>query len=222
MNTLNFHFIFDREEFNKKVHIELYEGMEEEIESILEKAVPLIKPKAVYREMGVRRREKGKILIDEQIFSDPILISHLEDKDIVFPYIATCGDELDILASESGDMLEVFWIDALKQMAMDHAFNHLRDQIKIESGIPMLYSMNPGSDACGEGWELEDQKKLFQILNMAETEIGVRLTDSMLMFPNKTVSGFMFESEKDFISCHECDNGDCPNRKMIHEGAIYS
>ena len=222
MNTLHFQFNFDRDEFDKKIHIELYEGMEEEIEALLESAVPLLKPKAVYSEILIDHLNTGELLIGGQIFSDPQLLSHLENKVTVFPYVATCGDELDALAAESGDLLEGYWYDALKQMAMDHAFNQLRDHIKGQSAVSKLYSMNPGSDACGEGWDLVDQRKLFDLLGNVETEIGVRLTESMLMFPNKTVSGFMFESEVDFVSCHECDNMDCPNRKMIHEGAIYS
>jgi len=222
MNILQVPFHFDREEFNKRIHIELYEGMEEEIESFLERAVPLLKPKAVFRETGVRRRETGEILIDEQVFSDPVLISHMENKDSVFPYIVSCGDELEELVTSSGDMLEVFWYDALKQMAMDQAFNYLRINIKENFDIPKLYSLNPGSDACGEGWDLGDQKKLFTYFPDVEKKIGVMLTDSMLMYPNKTVSGLMFESDMDFVSCQECSNIQCPNRKIMHEGALYS
>lgn len=222
MELLNVPFVFDRKDFEKRICIELYEGMEEAIDDLLARALPLLRPKAVFREIAVEKSNAGEVLIEDQVFTDPALLARLENRKIVFPYIATCGDELDSLASESGDMLEVYWYDALKQMSMDSAFDFLRNHIKEKKSIKGLHSINPGSDTCGEGWELNDQRKLFNLLPHAEPGIRVRLTESMLMFPNKTVSGFMFESDRDFVSCLECDNVQCPNRKMIHEGAVYS
>lgn len=221
MEVLQVPFVFDREEYNRRIKMELYEGLEDEIETFLDKALPLVKPKAVFREMGVGRREGGIILLGDQLFDDPVIVSHLKNVSIIFPYIATCGIELEGLASE-GDMLVEFWLDALKQMAMDRAFNALRTHIKGKFKISKLYSLNPGSSTCGEGWDIKDQTKLFSFFPLVETEIGVRLTGSMLMFPNKTVSGIMFESDKDFVSCLECDNIHCPNRKIIHDGAVIS
>jgi len=221
MEILKVPFDFDRDEFNRRVKIELYEGMEEEIEALLDRAVPLVKPKAVYREIGVGRKETGRVLIDDQVFTDEALVSRLKDIPVVFPYIVTCGHELEGLAEE-GDMLIGFWLDALKQMAMDRAFNYYRNYIKKKYNISKLYSLHPGSSTCGEGWDIKDQKKLFSFFPFVEEKIGVRLTGSMLMYPNKTVSGIMFESDKDFVSCLECDNIHCPNRKMIHDGAVIS
>ena len=222
MNILEIPFNFNREDFDRRVHIELYEGMEKKINSLLEKVVPLLNPKAVFKEMGVRRRKTGEIILDSQVFSDPVVMSHLENKDTVFLYIASCGDELEEIAASTSDMLEIYWYDALKQISMDLAFNYLRNHLKEKYNVGKLYSLNPGSDSCGEGWALSDQKKLFSLFPEVEKKTGIRLTVSMLMFPNKTVSGMLFESERDFVSCRECGNIQCPNRKMIHEGAIYS
>lgn len=228
MEVLEVPFIFDREEYNRRVKMELYEGMEEEIEALLDKALSLVKPKAVFREMGVGRRKKSSmeagfknIHIGNQVFDDPVILSHLSGVDKIYPYITTCGNELEELA-KSDDMLVVFWVDALKQMAMDRAFNYCRKCIKERHSIEKLHSLNPGSNSCGEGWDMGDQKKLFSFFPEVEEKLGVHLTGSMLMVPNKTVSGIMFESDKDFVSCLECDKIHCPNRKMIHDGAVIS
>lgn len=211
---LNVPFIFNRDDFNKRVRIELYEGMEDEIESLLKKAVPLINPKAIFLECSIDE------ITDN--FTDEILLNRLNSVENTYPYIVTCGLELDVLADEFGDMLVNFWLDALKQMAMDTAFNYFRSYIKHQYNIKKLYSINPGSDACGEGWAFEDQKILFTLFPDVTRDIGVTLTDSLLMNPNKTVSGIIFESDRDFISCQECDNIHCSNRKMIHEGAVIT
>jgi len=238
MEILVVPFNFDREEFNRRVKIELYEGMEDEIESLLDKAVPLIRPKAVYRELEIMSRESqgqtgqrhgnssmesslNNLQIDDQVFTDSILVNRLRDVSTVFPYIITCGIELEELA-KGDDMLAEFWLDALKQMALDRAFNYFRIHIKEKCNISKLYSLNPGSSTCGEGWDISDQKKLFSFFPSVEEKLGIRLTESMLMFPNKTLSGIMFESDRDFVSCQECDNIHCPNRKIIHEGAVLS
>ncbi len=221
MEILEVPFPFDREEYNRRVKMELYEGMEEEIEILLGKAVPLVKPKAVFKEIGVGREDDGTIVLEDQVFDDPVIFSHLKSVEKIYPYIATCGNELEDLASE-GDMLISFWLDALKQMAMDCAFNSFRTHIKKSFSISKLYSLSPGSSTCGEGWDIQDQRKLFSFFPQVEEGIGVRLTESLLMFPNKTVSGIMFKSERDFVSCQECDNIHCPNRKMIHDGAVIS
>ncbi|MFW5768460.1 MAG: vitamin B12 dependent methionine synthase, partial [Spirochaetota bacterium] len=43
--------------------------------------------------------------------------------------------------------------------------------------------------------------------------IGVTLTDSFLMMPNKTVSGIRFPNEVGFESCELCHREDCPGRR---------
>jgi hypothetical protein len=72
--------------------------------------------------------------------------------------------------------------------------------------------MNPGSL---KEWPLIGQRELFAILgrDYIFENIGVRLSDSMLMLPSKTVSGLGFESEKDYHNCIYCPLKDCPNRR---------
>ncbi|MBN2658940.1 MAG: hypothetical protein JXR86_17940 [Spirochaetales bacterium] len=220
MEILDTPFEFDRDEFDRRIKIEIYEGMEDEIASLLEKALPKLNPRTLFRELSADNRDKKIIHVGDQCFDDPVALMHLGKTDRVFPYISTCGDGLEEMASYSQDMLEIFWFDALKQMAMDRTFSHFRAYIKKEYSIPKLYSLNPGSDTCREGWDISNQKKIFALLPLAGERGGVILTESLLMRPNKTVSGLLFQSDRDFVSCQECDNIHCPNRRMIHDGAI--
>lgn len=222
MEVIKIPFLFDREEFDKRIRIELYEGMEEEIDALIGRSVPLIEPVALYRELGVGRGETGGFQIEDQIFDDQVTAGHFEGLDRIFPYVATCGPGLEDMLNSGVDMLEIFWIDALKQMAMDRAFDALRGEVKSKYAIEHLYSLNPGSDTCREGWDIQNLSKIFKLMPNAESLANVQLTDSLLMLPNKTVAGFLFKSHKDFVTCLDCDNINCSNRRMIHDGAIVS
>ncbi len=62
------------------------------------------------------------------------------------------------------------------------------------------------------GCPIEQQRGLFALLGDVEQAIGVRLTESFLMIPNKTTSGILFPTEADFRSCEVCHRENCPAR----------
>ena len=68
------------------------------------------------------------------------------------------------------------------------------------------------------GRRLGQQRQLFQLLGDVESSIGVRLTDSFLMIPNKTVSGILFPTEVPFYSCQLCTREACPRRRAEYTG----
>jgi hypothetical protein len=71
--------------------------------------------------------------------------------------------------------------------------------------------MSPGSGDVNV-WPIEQQRELFELLGDVRGQIGVELTDSFLMVPNKTVSGIHFPAEKDFRTCQVCHRENCPSR----------
>jgi len=71
--------------------------------------------------------------------------------------------------------------------------------------------MRPGA-ADASVWPIEQQKDLFHLLDGVEEKLGIRLTESSLMIPNKTTSGILFPTETDFRSCEVCHREDCPSR----------
>ena len=73
-------------------------------------------------------------------------------------------------------------------------------------------TMRPGSGDVTT-WPIEQQRDLFSLLGDVETLIGVQLSDSFLMVPNKTVSGIRFSTEIDFETCQVCHRADCPGRR---------
>ena len=53
------------------------------------------------------------------------------------------------------------------------------------------------------------------------TAIGVKLTESYLMEPNKSVSGIRFPTEERFESCMLCPRQDCPGRRSAYDPELY-
>ena len=76
-----------------------------------------------------------------------------------------------------------------------------------------LSALNPGSLAA---WPISGQAELFAILGgkeFVQETIGVTYSDTFLMFPSKTISGILFESEVFYKNCQHCPLTNCPGRR---------
>jgi predicted transcriptional regulator len=78
--------------------------------------------------------------------------------------------------------------------------------------------MSPGSLA---DWPIQAQRPLFALFDGAEARIEVRLKDSLLMVPSKSVSGIRFPTEQTFASCQLCPRADCPSRQAPYDPELY-
>ena len=79
-------------------------------------------------------------------------------------------------------------------------------------------TMSPGRLA---DWPMAEQRNLFALLGDTEEAIGVRLTDSLLMVPTKSVSGIRFPTQESFESCQLCPRERCPGRLAPYDEALY-
>lgn len=189
--------------------------LESEARRLAEAAAPLLRPKAVYGSARVERLggpDRWEVVLDGVTFESEILRCNLEGVDRVYPYVATCGAELEDFDLSAYDYLAFYWLDEIKHTAVTQASAWLRRRVLEESAVPRLASMNPGSGDA-DVWPIAQQRQLFDLLAGATDEIGVRLTDSSLMVPNKTVSGVFFASETNYTNCKVCTRENCPNRR---------
>ena len=118
-------------------------------------------------------------------FVSKVLRAHLDEVGRVFPYVATCGPELDTIPIADDDIFGQFCRDTIKEMALYTAIAHLDSYVKEAYALEKLVSMNPGSGDV-EVWPIEQQKDLFAFFGDVQQSIGVVLTDSCLMVPNKS------------------------------------
>ena len=91
----------------------------------------------------------------------------------------------------------------------------LAGRLEERFGLVSLSNMSPGSL---EDWPIAEQTKLFSIFGDTESLVGVRLTESLLMVPRKSISGILFPSEEGFIACRLCERERCPGRRAPFSG----
>jgi hypothetical protein len=153
-------------------------------------------------------------------FASKVLRANLDDVERVFPYVATCGSELDTIPVAKDDLFAQFCRDTIKEMALHAAISHLVAHVKDSYALDKLVSMNPGSGDINV-WPIEQQKNLFAFFGDVQESIGVILTDSCLMVPNKSVSGLLYPSEDGFQSCQLCHRQKCPNRRVPFDPHLW-
>jgi hypothetical protein len=181
-----------------------------QIQALLEVAKPLISAQAIYRACYIEEKLEDAVIIDGIRFGSRILRKNLEKVGRVFPYVVTIGAGLEQKADASKDLLEKYYLDQIGNIALSKARKHLEDCLRSKFALDGLSYMSPGSLA---DWPIEEQQPLFSILKGVEASVGVRLTESLLMIPRKSVSGIYFPTEVTFYSCQLCPRQHCEGRK---------
>jgi len=189
-------------------------------EQLILQARERAKPKAVYSESYIDSREGDTVVIDGVTFTSRALRRNMDKVERVFPYVATCGHELDHADIAVGDMLAQFWLDVIKAAALSAGLRYLNDQLDRQYALGKTATMNPGSGDVTV-WPIEQQAALFGLFGDVEGFIGVKLTDSFLMIPNKSVSGIRFPTEVDFRSCQVCRREECPSRNAAFDAQMW-
>ena len=186
-------------------------GDAKDLHDLVETVRGLVRPKAIYKVSYIEARENDKVLIDGVVFSSRILSANLREVQRVFPYVATCGKELEELDIASDDFTRRYWLDTIKEGALRACVEYLQDHLKRKYVLGKTATMSPGAADRGI-WPIEQQRQLFRLFGNVEDLIGVKLTESLLMIPNKSVSGILFPTEVSFKSCQVCQRQNCPAR----------
>ena len=204
-------FSLDIDQIMAQVHVEPGSDDAADLLSLLELTQEIGNPKAAYASCFITGRDGGKVQIEDVWFSSRTLAHNLESVERVFPLVATCGHELDQGFPGKRDMLQEFWWDLIKNRLLGAANKYLNDHLHRRFRLGKTATMRPGSGDASV-WPIEQQRDLFSLLGNVEKEVGVRLTESCLMVPNKTTSGILFPTETDFRSCEVCHRENCPSR----------
>ncbi len=191
-------------------------GGEDLARKLLAETSSLFRPRAFYREAFIESRTADGVTVEGRVFRSRILRVQTDRAFKVFAYVLTIGPDLETHAARLGDPLHRYDLETLADAALDAAAEKIRERIGRESGFDRLSAMNPGTL---EDWPITEQVPLFDLLGDVESEIGVRLTDSLLMIPRKSVSGVLFPSQETFLSCRLCPRRSCPGRKAAFDRA---
>jgi hypothetical protein len=214
-------FELDAPQLMKRAHVVPGSRDAAEFERFVETARAVARPKAGYREAFIDAKRDDTVTIEGITFTSRMLRQNLEPVERVFPYLVTCGRELDEFAPAGGDILEAFWWDLIKAEVLTAATKHLVEHLSRRFLLPKTATMNPGSGDA-DVWPIEQQRELFALLGDVPKEVGVELTECYLMVPNKTISGIRFATELDFRSCQVCQRPVCPNRAAAFDEALWA
>jgi hypothetical protein len=189
------------------------------IDSLLIKADKLIKTQAVYARVGLSEISGNRIKIDDKfVIASSVLKETLCNCESVFLFIATIGAELESESSKlmrENNSLESLIMDAIGSQAAealaDSLCRTLSDEVKPQ-GLAVTHPFSPGY--CD--WNIEEQKILFFVLDGGE--IKVKLTDSCMMIPRKSVSGIIGIGQSESLGkknfpCQNCAKEKCPSRR---------
>ena len=208
----------DIDRLAKKLHVRPRSTHSVEFGQLVAEARDIASPKALYRVAFVDGKEEQSVAIAGVTLTSRVLRVNLDQVYRVFSYVATCGTELDDWSRSLGDLLRSYWSEGLRESALHAATQALYGHIVETHGLGKTSTMSPGS--LGD-WPLREQRPLFEILGDTEAAVGVRLTDSCLMIPTKSVSGIRFPTETSFESCQLCPRATCPGRRAPYDGSLY-
>jgi hypothetical protein len=188
--------------------------------ALYETARTCARPKAFYKKCDVGSKTGDTVAIGDVTFTSVMLARNLATVARVFPFVCTCGCELDQVSLPPGDFLQQFWWDLIKQAYLNVARTYLHDHLIQRYRLGKVASMAPGTGDATV-WPIEQQRLLFDLLDGVTAHIGVVLTDSFLMVPNKSVSGIFFPTEHDFRACQVCHRERCPGRSAPFDQALW-
>ena len=202
----------------KSLRLEGKAGYIKEFEQLAQEAAAVARPKALYRTCFVETKGDDHVVVDGRRLVGRVMRVNLDGAHRIFPFVATCGAELDEWSAGIKDLLKKFWADRLMEEALRLAFKALKSDLVERFDPGRVSSMTPGSL---EDWPLDQQGELFALLGVDVSEIGVNLTASMCMVPIKSISGILFPSETSFFSCRLCPREKCPGRRAAYDPELY-
>ena len=191
-----------------------------EFEKLARQCLAIGKPRAIYKESFVDAKGDDSVTIDGVLFRSRVLRMNMDKAERVFPYITTCGNEFDKIKLASDDPFTQFWLDTIKAAALFCAMRYLDDHLTRMFALGKTSSMSPGAGDVTV-WPIEQQKNLFSLFGNVREQIGVELTDSCLMIPNKTVSGIKYPTEVNFEACQLCYRKNCQGRRAPFDKKLW-
>ncbi len=190
------------------------EGM---IQELVDMVTQVARPKVMYKVSQVTYADGKKLEVDGVAFTHHVPALNFSQGERVFPYVATCGVEVETIKLPPGNAMKGLLLDTIKNtVLLRSAGKYLQDHLKQTYHLEEISRIAPG-EAMGT---TAQQSKLFSILGDVEGSIGVRVNANNIMVPEKSGSGIYFETSVQIESCQLCPN-DCRGRRAPHDPELF-
>ena len=184
----------------------------EEIERGVEELQRAVTPRFVYEQFPIRR-SRGQNSEEQLCLADVTIVSrdlsrNLRDCHAVYVMAATLGPGPDMLIRRAsiGKVSYAVILQAAAAAMTETWCDQVNERIREEALRDGLFTRPRYSPGYGD-LPLALQTDIMRILNMPK-EIGVSLTDTLLMTPSKSVTALIGVS-KNPANCHRTGCADC-------------
>lgn len=159
----------------------------------------------------------NKIIINEKVFNvGKIIYRNIKELESIFIITCSIGEEVEKQIWKyfnSGNSLEGYILDKMASELVELSADYLQNLIEknfFEQQVGISNRYSPGY--CG--WSVSEQQKLFSLL--PENFCGIKLTESSLMIPIKSISGIIAAgkliTKTDYL-CEICDDNFCYKKR---------
>ncbi len=189
------------------------------IDSYIQQCREICSPAAAYRIFDhiVHSPEDNTFSIKGvNFFVNKIVNEQLKNSIHMIVFAATAGNEIENYANQlnaKDDFLESYIVNAIGSVIAETAAGYLHQRIEKIAGDVGIKATNPYSPGYCD-WNVSEQRKLFSLL--PENVCNIRLTESALMMPIKSVTGFIgigHQVKKTDYPCKFCPHNSCIGRK---------
>lgn len=188
------------------------ERIQEYAREVAERTVPYARMRLMYRVVKAEKLSPRQVSFDGHTFTpNGIICSYLDGMEEACVFLATAGVEFAGKVKElnaDGDILTQFIADAIGTVLAELAVEKIETQFNAVLNHSMSYS--PGY--CN--WDIREQQEFFKLF--PPEPLGIKLSDSSLMSPEKSVSGF-FAMGRNLVRqpyhCEICKNKSCYKRR---------
>lgn len=177
----------------------------------------------VYDSVAVDK-EHGLITIEDKLINpERQVCGYMREAEKIALFVCTAGSGFSSYAkkyNEEGDYLKGFIVDTLGSLVVERAMDWIQQKMEREfsqAGLRITNRYSPGY--CN--WSVKDQSQLFSLL--PENPCNIRLSESSLMIPIKSVSGIIGigkDVKKRAYACDICKNKTCIYRKVKDKSLV--
>ncbi len=173
-------------------------------ESVIEEAHSLVRPAALYTVTRVIEFDHKKVIFEGGSFEGSLVARAMAGAEHLSIAACTIGEDLENRIQElmSENPVKAIALDGAGIAALRKVAQTVEDIISKEA-CELETSLGMRAQPGQEGWPIEQQRQLFSIL--PGDKIGIRLTESCLMIPRKSVSFVIPRGEALSSSVVPCD-----------------
>lgn len=170
----------------------------------------------IFNDIRIHKETQSAEISNIRFDIGKIIFGQIKKSESMAVFICTAGEEIGLKSREAmveKDLLRGYIFDVIGSEIVEAAADLMQVELEgqvLASGMKITNRYSPGY--CG--WNVAEQHKLFRLV--PENFCGIRLTDSALMDPVKSVSGIIGigkQVRRLPYTCKICDMKDCIYRE---------